>query len=576
MAEPTRRWVGPEPADPDAVRRLTSELGLRREVAEILVRRGRDAPDGARRWLRPSLEHLHPPGRLPGMEAAADRAERALESGEKILVHGDYDADGMCAAALLVRGLRDLGGSVEAFVPHRREHGYDLAEAGIDRARERGAGLILTADCGTSAVEAVRAAAGHGIDVVVTDHHRPGPRLPDAVAVANPSREDSDYPFPGLSGTGVAFKLLATLWERTGRPPAELNQHLDLVAVGTVADVVPLVDENRALVKAGLTALARTRKPGLRALMSAAGWEPGDAPTTSLVGYGLGPRLNAVGRMAHAETGFRLLVTEDPEEARELAAELERQNSLRRRADREVVEEAEELLEGRFDRRRDRAVVLWDDEWHPGVIGIAASRIAERLHRPTLLITFRDGEPGRGSGRSAADFHLYRALAECAPLLERFGGHRQAAGFQVRRSRVEELAERFRAVARDRVDEEEPVPELPVDLVVDLDAADADLLRWIEHLAPFGAENPRPVLVAEGVRFDGASRVGRDGRHLKGTLESGTGARLPAIGFGLGERAAELSSGERWDVAFELKGDRWRGRERIQARVRDFRPAGRR
>lgn len=567
---PPYRWVDPPPVDGGEVRRLERELGLPPVACRLLVRRGYGAPEDARRFLRPSFSHLHPPERLPDMATAVERITAALAGDEAILVHGDYDADGVCAAALLVRGLEGLGARVEGYVPHRLRDGYDLGPAGLERAREMGAGLVVTADCGISAVKAVEEARDAGVDVVVTDHHRPPPRLPDATALVNPGLEGSGYPFSGLSGVGVAYKLLVALYRAAELDPAALNRHLDLVALGTVADVVPLVDENRVLVRAGLKALEMTEKPGLRALMRRVGAT--DRVTAGEVGYLLGPRLNAAGRVGEARTGLRLLLTEDPDEAASLAERLEDRNRQRREEDGRVQREAEERLAREFDPERDRAVVLWGEDWHPGVVGIAASRLVERIHRPVILVSLQ-GETGRGSGRSVAGFHIHEALAECASLLERYGGHRMAAGLELRRERLESFAERFREVARRELDDADLAPELRLDLEVPLHRADDELLGWLDRFAPFGADNPRPLLKTTGVAFEGATAVGREGSHLKGVLSGPEGTRLEAIGFGMGERLPEVEDGGRWDVAYRLQENRYRGRRRLQARLEDFRPA---
>lgn len=539
--------------------------------AEILLRRGLSDAESVRAFLAPRLETLHDPFLLPDMGAAVERVEHALSRGEGILVHGDYDADGMSAAALLTLALRRLGGRVETFVPHRTRDGYDLSEAGLERAARSGASLIVTADCGISAVGAVARAARQGRDVIVTDHHRPGPRLPAAEAVVDPMRSDSTYPFRGLSGVGVAFKLVQALFGRAGADPAEANQHLDLVAIGTVADQMPLTGENRALVRAGLLALERTRKPGLRALLRRVGAEDGERATADLISYRLGPRLNSVGRMTSAEAGLRLLMTGDPHEAERLAAHLDHQNAQRREADRRVWNEVERMLGERYDPARDRAVVLWGDGWHPGVIGIVASRVSEATMRPAVVVAF-DGEIGRGSGRSIRGFHLFRALQELAPLLERFGGHRMAAGFSIRRERVEEFADGLRGLAARELPDEAAVDELRVELAVPLERLDAALREWILRLEPFGAENPAPVLVARRVGLDRIRPVGARGGHLRLELVDGA-ARLGAIGFGLGDREAELRAPGLRDVALHLEENRWNGRKHLQARVLDVRPA---
>jgi single-stranded-DNA-specific exonuclease len=566
---PDRDWVDPEPVPREALRGLTGELGLPPELAELLLRRGVEAPPEARRFLRPSFEQLHPPGDLPGMEPAVRRVLRARDREETVLVHGDYDADGVCAAALLTRGLRELGLRVEPFVPHRTRDGYDLGPAGLARARESGATLVVTADCGISAAPAVESAREEGIDVVITDHHRPPERLPDAVAAVDPVRRDSQYPFPGLAGVGVAYKLLTGLWQAAGRPREELNPHLDLVALGTVADMVPLRDENRALVRAGLEVLGRSRKAGIRAL--ARGADVDGPVTAEAVAYRLAPRLNSAGRMGEAESALRLLLTGDAGEARRLADRLERLNGDRRREDGRVQEDAEARVAEGFRPSRDRAVVAWGEDWHPGVIGIVASRLVERLHRPVILVTLRDGV-GRGSGRSIRGFPLRRALSECAPLLERFGGHRMAAGLEIRPDRLEEFRERFKELAARELEPGDLHPRLALDLVVPLGRAGEELAGWLGHLSPFGTGNDRPLLASRDVAFRDAAAVGRDGGHLKATLVDGEGARVPAIGFGLGHRVDEARGGRRWDVAYELVEDRWRGRRRVQARIRDFRP----
>jgi single-stranded-DNA-specific exonuclease len=508
---------------------------------------------------------------LPDMPRAVKRVERAVTDGETILVHGDYDADGMSASALLALGLSRLGARVETFVPHRTRDGYDLSEAGVRRARDLGSTLIVTADCGVTAVQAVASAAESGIDVVVTDHHRPGHKLPDAAAVVDPLRDDSQYPFPGLAGVGVVFKLMSALYERAGLSEPELNQHLDLVAIGTVSDQMPLLGENRILVRSGLRALARTRKPGLRALLGRTGVSQGQEVEAEHISFRLGPRLNSVGRMAEAEAGFRLLVTEDPAEAQRLAVHMDRQNAQRRAADSKVYSEVEGRLAAQFDEQRDRAVVLWGDGWHPGVIGIVASRLVERLHRPAVVVTF-DGEVGRGSGRSVDGFHLYEALQECEPLLDRFGGHRMAAGLSIRRAKVEEFAASLRELADRSLSDSDLVHELRLDLELTLRRAQRELHGWLGHLAPFGAANPSPVLMVRSVQVSRPKQVGTDGDHLRAELVDGE-IRLPAIGFGLGRRLAEALEHDKVDVAFELSENRWNGRRQLQARVLDFRPA---
>jgi single-stranded-DNA-specific exonuclease len=529
-------------------------------------------PAAVRAFLRPSIDLLHDPLRLPDMGAAVDRLLVAIDADETILVHGDFDADGMCATALAVRGLRRLGARVVPFVPHRTNDGYDLRPAGVERAATEGAKVILTVDCGVTALDAAREARRRGIDLIVTDHHRPGSELPDALAVVDPMRVDGRYPFRGLSGVGVAFKLIDALFRRRAIPEAELFQHLDLVAVGTVADQMPLIDENRVLVRVGLRALGRTRKPGFRALLSRAHIDVRQPIAAEDIAFRLAPRLNSVGRMAAGGTGVELLLCDDPARAEALAAHLDELNVTRRLTDREVTGDVERALEGRFEPGADGAIVVWGDDWHRGVIGIVASRMVERWKRPAVVISF-DGDVGEGSGRSVEGFHLHDALRECAALLESYGGHQMAAGLRIRRDRVEEFAVRLRALAADRLNERREPAALRVDLELPLADVSPDLAATLGHLAPHGAGNPAPVLAARGVTLERPIAVGTGASHLQATLRDGEAA-LRAIAFGLGDRVDDVESGGRFDVAFHLERDVWRGRERLQARVLDLRPSG--
>ncbi|MFP4624227.1 MAG: single-stranded-DNA-specific exonuclease RecJ, partial [Gemmatimonadota bacterium] len=415
-----RRWLAPGAPDAVAARRLAGELRLPEPLCRLLVARGHDAPGAARAFLRPSLDMLHDPRLLAGVDRAVDRIRAAIRSGETILVHGDYDVDGMCAAALYTRVLRRMGATVVPFVPHRVHDGYDLGPGGVRRASEVGAGLILTADCGIVAHDAVEAARQVGIDVIVTDHHTPGSTLPDAVAVVNPRRHDCRYPDPSLSGTGVAYKLSLALARSAGVPDEEVHYFLDLVALATVADVMPLRGENRVMTRIGLRVLGESRNAGLRALVHSSGLA-GKPLSAGHLSHVLAPRLNAVGRLEDAATGLRLLLSGDGD-ADALAAGLEEVNARRKAVDREILEQAIELLDG-YDADRDRAVVLARAGWHPGVIGIVASRVVERLHRPAVLISIPEGGGvARGSARSIPGFDLLEAVRACGEHLERFGG----------------------------------------------------------------------------------------------------------------------------------------------------------
>jgi single-stranded-DNA-specific exonuclease len=566
------RWVLGPPPSPGEVEALGRELDLPPSLCAVLAVRGLGNPDDARRHLRPLLDHLHPPAALAGIDVAAERVRAAIRRGETILVHGDYDVDGVCAAALYTRFLRRLGARVEAFVPHRLRDGYDVGRAGLRRAEEVGASLLLTADCGTVAHEALRRAADAGLDVVVTDHHTPGGTLPPAVAVVNPNRRDCAYPEKGLCGAGVAFKLCSLLASDAGLSLEDLVWYLDLVAVATVADLVPLEGENRVLTRFGLRVLRQTRNPGLRALLAVCGLT-GTEVGAGQVGFVLGPRINAAGRVGDADEALRLLLTDDPARAEELAEGLEDHNRRRQEEDRRTLDEAVELLERDFDPRTDHAVVLASEGWHPGVIGIVASRVVERVHRPTVLVAL-EGAKGRGSARSIPGFDLYEAVAACAPHLERFGGHRQAAGMDLRRDAVPAFRRAFLAAAARRLEASELlVPRLGIDLELPLEEMSLALADILRHLGPHGIGNPRPVFLARDLQIAGAPRTVGKG-HLKLRLAR-DGALLQAIGFGMAERlAATAKEGESVDAVFQLQVNEYRGRRTPQARLLDLRPTG--
>lgn len=568
---PGPRWeIAPEPPR-DVVRALQAALSLPEPLCALLAIRGMPGVAEAKSFLRPSLDTLHPPGLLTDLPEAVLRIESAIRNRETIFVHGDYDVDGMTGTALLTRCLRELGGEVVPFVPHRLRHGYDLGPAGLSAAAEAGASLLVTVDCGILAHEAV-AEAGHlGMDVVVTDHHTPGETLPAAIAVLNPNRPDSRYPEGALCGAGVAFKLCQGLAGAFDRREDELHTYLDLVAMATIADLVPLVGENRTLVRFGLRVLAQTCNPGLRALMETAGVDGGEI-SAGAVGFVLAPRLNAVGRLGDPATALRLLLSDDQEETRVLAAEAEALNRERQAADRETLEQALAILARDFDPERDFGVVLAGEGWHPGVVGIVASRVVEAIHRPTVMVAL-DGDRGRGSARSIPGFHLLEAIRTAGEHLERFGGHRQAAGMDVLRDRLPDFSRAFAEEASRVLSGQDLRPVLRVDLEVGLAEMTDELHRFMKYMGPHGIGNPRPVFLARGVELAGPGRVvGKD--HLKVRLRE-NGVILEGIGFGLAGRVPPATLGRGpVDVVFQLHENEFRGVRQLQARMKDIRPTG--
>ena len=563
------RWAITAPADPTATRALAAELHIPEALAAILVQRGLGSPALAKAFLRPDLETLSDPLRWADMGVAVEILTRAVREKRPILVHGDYDVDGQCAAALLTRVLREAGATAHPFVPHRLRDGYDFGPAGLAEAQRVGAGVIITCDCGITAVESVAAARAAGMEVIVTDHHLPGDVLPPASAVLDPRRPDCPSEDKDLCGTGVAFKLAQALVRTLGLSENLPLHFLDYVALATVADVVPLTGENRILVRHGLKMLADSRWVGLRALVETAGLA-GKPLRAGHVGFILAPRLNAAGRIADAKDGLRLLLTEDPAEAAALARELETLNARRQALDQKILDEAIELADKTL-RADDRALVLAADEWHPGVIGIVASRLVERYGRPTFMIAWeQDGVVGRGSGRSIAGFDLHAALHRCAPHLEKYGGHTMAAGLTIRRERYEDFRVAFLNVAGQLLGPDDLAPSQRVDLELPLGLVNGELERLIRHLEPCGAGNPAPVFGVRGARAVGARRVGTN--HLRFTLDDGSGV-LPAIGFRWADDVPDSWLAAPLDVAFKLERDEWQGRTTLQARVAALAPS---
>jgi single-stranded-DNA-specific exonuclease len=556
------------PSAPDAagLATLAAELRLPVPVCALLLRRGFGLPDDAKRYLRPRLEQLHDPGLMRGMADAVARLTQAIDGGETILVHGDYDVDGMSSTALLVRVIRALGGTAVPFIPHRLTDGYDLSDAGVDAAIREGARVLLTCDCGTSALAAVARACAAGIDVIISDHHLPGGPLPDCLAILNPRQPGCEYPDKSLVAAGIAYKLAIALVRAMGGDESLVHRHLDLVALATVADVAPLRGENRVLARLGLRMLSQRPSVGLRALVRAVGLD-GKAITAGRVGFVLAPRLNAVGRIGRAIRGVELLLADDEHTANAIARELEEMNRERQRIDRETLAVAMRRVES-LDLDESVGLVIAEPGWHPGVIGIVASRVVEEVCRPTVLIAL-EGDVGKGSGRSIPAFDLHAALSSCRDLFVRFGGHRAAAGVTIASSRVEEFTERFNAVAREALSPDDLVHELRVDFELPLCHATEELDALLRHFEPFGIGNPAPVFVARGVRLAGAPRTVGQG-HLKLRLEQ-EGAVLDAIGFGLGALAVDLRADARVDVAFRLELDEWDGAPRLQARLADVR-----
>ena len=571
-----KKWCQAESAL-DTVSMLETELQLPKAIAALLANRGVTTKESAKDFLEADFARLHDPFLMNGMQQAVDRVIHAFEKKESITVFCDYDVDGVTSAAFLTHFFRDLNCPVEAYLPERQSEGYGLNSEAVRKIRESGANLMITADCGITGVKEVALANEIGLDVIVTDHHQVGEEgLPPAVAVLNPHRADCNYPYRFLSGVGLAFKLAIAVrkrlymegWPKESLP--NLKRHLDLLALGTIADVAPLTGENHILTLHGLEMLSVTAKPGLVALKETAGIV-GNVDARS-VGFGLGPRLNAAGRLGRADSGLHLLTSTDLKEAKSLARELELTNKERKDIQEETVAEAEELFRNEVDIKKDRVIVLASEIFHPGVIGIAASRMVDKYHRPTVLIAI-EGDQGKGSGRSIPKFNLFKAFTDCGEHLLQFGGHAYAAGLTIKEDQVEAFRNAMNEVGHRHLNEEDLISEVGVDTVLRLDEIDLSFYSRLALLEPFGAENPVPCFLSQGVQFQEVKQIGKEKNHVRFRVRQGSG-RIEGVGFGLAEvfDSVEVAT-ETFDIAYEINLNTWNGREKLEIKLVDLRLA---
>jgi single-stranded-DNA-specific exonuclease len=561
------RWVRPTEPPPDAVNELALGLSVPRAFAAILLARGIGTPVSAAQFLNPSLSFLHDPFLLPDMDKAVDRIEKALKHAERVLIFGDYDVDGITSVYLLTSFLRELGVDAHYLIPHRLRDGYGLSEKGIAGAKKLGATLIITVDNGVGAVDEVAMAASMGMDVLVVDHHEPAANIPDACAVIDPKRYDSNYPFKDLAGVGVTYKLAQALSGVVGRSASkDPNEYLDVVALGTVADVVPLTGENRVFTKLGLKAIETSEKPGLEALKQLSGLS-GRRIESEHIAFILAPRINAAGRMGDSESGIRLLFSKDADEARAIAEGLEDDNARRRQVDEETLRQALSKIEKEYGSDIPAGIVLWSRKWHPGVLGIVASRLAERFRRPAVLMSV-EGDSARGSCRSVEGFDVYGALSQCRRFLTGYGGHSYAAGITLGKTDLEQFRDAFVPLVEEALRGKDVTPKLYLDYELHLSEVNEELARLLEQLAPYGIGNPEPVFVTSGVQVLDRSVVG-GGSHLRLSVKQGS-FHAECIGFSLAHLEKEIACA---DVGISLAHipwlSSWQGRTRLQLRLRD-------
>ncbi len=568
-------WTEPE-RDAKAEAMLARELRVHPLTARLLVNRGLTDPAAADVFLRPDLRQLHDPFGLPDMDKAARRIADAVENGETIFVHGDYDVDGVTSTALYVRTLTALGAKVVHRVPHRKVDGYDLKTGAIDWARGQGASLVITSDCGIQAREAVAYANGLGMTVIVTDHHEPGETLPPAYAVVNPHRHDSTYPFPCLAGVGVAFKTMQAV-VRLREPVHEnayIQKFLDLVACGTVADVMPLQGENRVFASFGLKALARTRKVGLRALLDGAGINTDKPLTPEAVGFGIGPRINAVGRLGDASVALDLLLTGDAEEALRIVGQLNTFNLERQAAQKRILEDAHRILAER-DLDDVKVLVIASPGWNAGVVGIVAGKLVEMYGRPAIVIGVDDAETwGKGSARSIPGFDMFQGIQVCKNLLDSCGGHEMAAGLSLRMENYEAFEQLINAHAGEVLLPDAFVPRLSHDGTVDPSQITLSLLEEWSAFAPFGASNPEPRFASQDLLICEAKRIGKDLSHLKMRVRADAMEPTDCIGFGHGHWTDRVGPGDRLEAVYIPQVNEWNGRRSLQFNIKDLRHGG--
>jgi single-stranded-DNA-specific exonuclease len=561
------KWeLSPEP-DAALVSRLASEFSLPAVAGKILVSRGLDTKGKAEEFLAPSMERLLDPFLLPDMERGVDRIIRALRQKHKVMIFGDYDVDGITSTSLLFLILNKLGAEVTYYLPNRLIEGYGLSEEGIREAERRGAGLIVSVDCGITAVEEVAFAESRGIDTIITDHHEPKEILPDASAIINPKVIHGAYPGGELSGVGVAFKFAQAIYRRLGQDEDELREHMDLVALGTAADIVPLVGENRILTKFGMAQIAKTTKPGLKSLIFVSGIL-GQRIGTGQVIFILAPRINAVGRLGDADLAIKLLTTRDEAKAAEIARILNEENQRRKTIDEATLKEALDMIEQDVDLTGDRAIVLASSGWHQGVIGIVASRLVERFHRPTIMIAI-EGNEGKGSARSIPGFHLYEALRECEEHLARYGGHKYAAGLSILPEKIQPFREKFQKVSDKKLSTDDLIPRLLIDSELELEQISPELVTVMDLFAPFGPQNMRPVFVTRNLQVWGEPHVVGN-NHLRLRVKK-EGPVFDCIGFGMGDMVKLLCmKGIRIDLVYVVETNYWNDTYKIQLRIKDL------
>ncbi len=565
-----KRWVYKSVPEQEDVSKLSEQINVNAVLSGLLVQRNIQNFDEAKLFFRPELAHLHDPYLMLNMATAVERLELALEREEKILVYGDYDVDGTTAVALFYGFLRQYHPKVNFYIPDRYKEGYGISEEGIRHAFDNGYSLVVTLDCGIKAVSKVNRAASKGLDFIICDHHRPGDDLPQANAILDPKQENCPYPYKELTGCGVGFKLLQAFCIKRAIDPALLYSYLDLIAVSIASDIVPVDGENRILAYYGLKMLNDKPSNGMEALKEVAGLK--NDVTISAIVFGIGPRINAAGRVAHANTAVNLLLSQSKEEAIDYARNVESKNVMRRDFDNNITQEALELIAlGENDNRAPSTTVLYKEDWHKGVIGIVASRCIEKYYRPTIILT-ESNNKATGSARSVDGFDVYDAISQCAEYLDQFGGHSYAAGLTMDIDKIEPFKEKFEAVVASTITQEQLIPQLEIDLSIDFDVITEKFYSILQQMGPFGPGNQKPVFVTERVYAANypAPRLLKNAHVKMSVKQENNASTMQAIGFGMAPYYEMISSGMRFHMAYTVEENNYMGNRYLQLNIKDI------
>jgi len=578
-----KRWVLNNNADNEVVERLASELNISKPLASLLNQRNVETYDEAKKFFRPHLDHLHDPFIMKDMDKAVDRILKAVSLGEKIVVYGDYDVDGTTAVSLVYSFLKQFHRKLEFYIPDRYEEGYGISYKGIDHAISTGVTLMITLDCGIKAVEKVAYAKKNGLDIIIGDHHRPGDKVPDAVAVLDAKQDDCPYPFKELSGCGVGFKLIQALGIKMGLKKEKAYAYLDLVAVSIAADIVSLTGENRVLAYFGMKKINRKPSIGIYALFKSAGIKENEDPKSKLLFereinvndlvFLLGPRINAAGRIESATDSVRLLISNNFDYAEKLGKQIDELNLTRRDLDSNITQEANKMIDDNIAEHNKKTTVVFKESWHKGVIGIVASRLVETFYRPTIVFTKADGLI-TGSARSIKNFDIYDAIDHCSDILEHFGGHTYAAGLALKPEKLDKFIAKFEKYASERITEEMLVPEIEIDQELFISDINFKFYRIVKQFAPFGPGNMSPVFITNNVIDTGyAKLVGRNGQnHLKFSVvhPDRTGNPVPAIAFNQGHHYEKMKAGKPFSICYHIDENTWLGNTTLQLRIKDI------